>query len=337
MTALKALGMGSLARGLSPKMTGRKIAHLLRADRDDSDEWLEGCSAWLRLSPRDRFTKMKRISVVLAATLLVASLAGAEQLGDSRLPGEGTGIVFSPDLSTPGNRAFYEALGFTYFEEANWYEVIRQIERHNRENPATCISTLIIESHGTNGHGLKLQKSKMPGDSRSYASVGGLQKSLADSGVSQVLISACNSGRLFRPEIYDALNTSPGDPLFLPPTNGMLEASVVEESSTAETTMLRREQSGIETLIVGNYTELPTVLRTAIAERSGTGSGEFVISTMLIQRLLGDSSLTMVSAGYETSLSRDEFTSEETEQMLQRFLSFLHRPASDTEVATAKP
>src|SRR5436853_7399479 len=41
--------------------------------------------------------------------------------------GRGKGVVFSPDFSAPGNREFYEKLGFAYFEDPRWSNVIEQI------------------------------------------------------------------------------------------------------------------------------------------------------------------------------------------------------------------
>src|SRR5450432_2900091 len=56
--------------------------------------------------------------------------------------GHGKGIVFSPDLSEPGNREFYRALGFAYFEDSDWRSVLKQIGEFNQEHPADRIDTL---------------------------------------------------------------------------------------------------------------------------------------------------------------------------------------------------
>src|SRR5205085_8740518 len=106
--------------------------------------------------------------------------------------GRGKGIVFSPDFSAPGNREFYEKLGFAYFEDARWLNIIEQIRRHN-DSSANKIETLIIESHGTNGNGLKLQQSERPRALRSYISVGALQEQLEPLGVRLCILAACNS------------------------------------------------------------------------------------------------------------------------------------------------
>src|SRR5689334_9227336 len=71
--------------------------------------------------------------------------------------GRGVGVVFSPDLSVPGNCRFYQSLGFACFQSANWEEILDGIHSHNLLNPERRISTLVLETHGTNGNGLKLQ------------------------------------------------------------------------------------------------------------------------------------------------------------------------------------
>src|SRR6187200_511666 len=76
--------------------------------------------------------------------------------------GGGVGIVFTPDLSVPGNCRFYEALGFACFEQADWDAVLRRIHDYNTAHRERPIRTLILETHGTNGNGLKLQRGKKP-------------------------------------------------------------------------------------------------------------------------------------------------------------------------------
>src|SRR5688572_20127880 len=178
---------------------------------------------------------MRRAPLVLAL-LLVAVTAQAERTSsllarawpagpyaDLQNIGTGIGIVFSPDLSVTGNCRFYRALGFACFESADWLKVLSEIHAHNMAEPARRIRTLILETHGTNGHGLKLQKGKKETDDRSYISVAALQEWVEPVGVRHIIISACNSGRLLRPEIYLKLNRDPGDPLFLPATLGIID------------------------------------------------------------------------------------------------------------------
>jgi len=76
--------------------------------------------------------------------------------------GRGRGIIFSPDLSEPGNRAFYSALGFAYFEGPDWRAVLDQLKAHNHSHPANPVEILLVQSHGTNGDALKLQTGNQP-------------------------------------------------------------------------------------------------------------------------------------------------------------------------------
>src|SRR6266487_6703883 len=73
--------------------------------------------------------------------------------------GRGVGVVFSPDLSVSGNCRFYQTLGFACFQDADWSRILDQIHQHNVAHPDRRIYKLVLETHGTNGNGLKLQKS----------------------------------------------------------------------------------------------------------------------------------------------------------------------------------
>src|SRR5436305_11457100 len=84
--------------------------------------------------------------------------------------GRGVGVVFSPDLSVAGNCRFYESLGFACFQDADWEKVLDDVHRHNVLYPERRIFTLILETHGTNGNGLKLQTSYDADAARSYIS-----------------------------------------------------------------------------------------------------------------------------------------------------------------------
>src|SRR5437773_100596 len=148
--------------------------------------------------------------------------ATAARIGDV---GRGVGVVFSPDLSVAGNCRFYEALGFACFQDADWSRVLTQIHRHNVLYPDRRIYTLVLETHGTNGNGLKLQTSYSPTAERSYIAAGALQERLEPEGIYYVIISACNSGRLLRPYIRNELDPYNGDRLFLPATCGIVNAS----------------------------------------------------------------------------------------------------------------
>ncbi|HET7710671.1 MAG TPA: hypothetical protein VFL80_01950, partial [Thermoanaerobaculia bacterium] len=49
--------------------------------------------------------------------------------------GRGVAVVFTPDLSVPGNCHFYRALGFACFDDADWTRVLDGIRLHNLANP----------------------------------------------------------------------------------------------------------------------------------------------------------------------------------------------------------
>src|SRR5437867_2487935 len=136
--------------------------------------------------------------------LLLHAWPGAQAKKVSEI-GRGIGVVFSPDLSVENNCRFYEALGFACFQDADWTNILTGIHTFNLLNPDRRIGTLILETHGTNGNGLKVQQSYDPAAQRSYISVGALQERLENDGVFYVIISACNSGRLLRPAIYNHL------------------------------------------------------------------------------------------------------------------------------------
>src|SRR5438128_1759270 len=41
-------------------------------------------------------------------------------------------LIFSPDIAAKGNRAFYELLGFQYYETPSWEELIAGVRDYNR-------------------------------------------------------------------------------------------------------------------------------------------------------------------------------------------------------------
>src|SRR3954468_7370567 len=180
--------------------------------------------------------------------------------------GHGVGVVFSPDLSVAGNCRFYESLGFACFQDADWEKILDDVHRHNVLYPERRIFTLILETHGTNGNGLKLQTSYEPDAARSYTSVGALQQRLEPEGVYYVIISACNSGRLLRPSIYNQLDPDNGDKLFLPATKGIINASQDFVASRSAVTIITPQSSHIETTLVGKVSELSPATRRAITE-----------------------------------------------------------------------
>lgn len=260
---------------------------------------------------------------LLAKTWPGAAYADAAELGT------GLGIVFSPDLSVPNNCAFYATLGFTCFDSADWLEVLSRIHEHNTSNPGRRIRTLILETHGTNGHGLKLQAGKDPKDDRSYISVGALQEMLEPVGVRYIVISACNSGRLLRPEIYRRLNRDPGDKLFLPATRGIIDATDDFDPRRTNVQIITPETSHIETTLVGALRELAPSTREALTEvakeRELKLPKQFAISEMLIKMLLRDPGLRLrAGETHVEELSKKQTTPDESEKLFDAFLARLN-------------
>jgi hypothetical protein len=251
--------------------------------------------------------------------------------------GRGKGIVFSPDFSVPENRRFYERLGFAYFEGADWHEVLARVRAYNRTHPERPVETLILEAHGTNGHGLKLQAGGAPKAPRSYVSVGGLQQQLAGAGVRLSVIAACNSGRLFRPEIYYTLNTHPGDPLFLPATRGVVNAAPGFRAGESDMRVLYPAASHLEAANEGYVREFAP--RTVALLGGGPGAetavrpagatdARFVVSDALIAMLLNDPGLKLTAEGYVTEKSAGASAAAESESLMQRFIALVNEVAA---------
>jgi len=285
---------------------------------------------------------MKRVSLVLLLCLTAtAGFAENATLLDRAWPvtdvpvsdvGSGIGVVFTPDLSVPGNCGFYEALGFACFESSDWREVLRQVEARNARNPDRQIDTLVLETHGTNGHGLKLQEGKNPKDGRSYIAIGALQEALDPAGVGHVIVSACNSGRLLRPQIYRRLNRRPGDRLFLPATHGILDASRRFDPQTNDVTVITPARSHIETTLVGSLGELSPATRAQLCEAAAARGIElpqrFAISEMMIRMLLRDPSLELRTGAHVDELSGEQTSAEGSERLFRAFVAYLDQTST---------
>jgi hypothetical protein len=276
-----------------------------------------------------------RTDVLLARAWPAAPYASVDNIGT------GVGIVFTPDLSVPGNCRFYTALGFACFETPDWLKVLGDIHAYNQDHPGNRIRTLILETHGTNGHGLKLQAGKKPEDERSYISVGALQEWVEPVGVKQIIISACNSGRLLRPEIYLKLNRDPGDPLFLPATLGVIDATDEFDPTRTRVTVITPAASHIENTLVGSLHELAPATRTAItaaAKRRGVKlPKQFAVSEILIQMILRDPELQLHDGDYTEELSKEQTPPEVSERLFKSFVEHLNDIAArDAKVQSAR-
>jgi len=260
----------------------------------------------------------------------VALLSQAWPAGtESRIDdiGRGVGVVFSPDLSVRNNCNFYEALGFACFQDANWENVLDALHRHNVLYPENRIHTLILETHGTNGNGAKLQISYSPTADRSYISAGALQQRLEPEGVDYVIISACNSGRLLRPEIYARLDPYNGDKLFLPPTCGIVDATDDFDAGRNSVTIVRPAESHIETTLVGRVAELaPATRRALLASAKAKGiklPKEFAVSDLMVQMLTRDRHLRLVANTPVEEMSKEILTQDRSEANFKNFVSYM--------------
>ena len=255
--------------------------------------------------------------------------------GLSRI-GHGKGIVFSPDLSEPGNREFFRALGFAYFEDPDWHSVVKQIRAFNAAHPTDRIETLLIQSHGTNGDALKLQNGKQPDAPRSYIAPAALQESLEGSGVRVCLLAACNAGRLFRPENYLTVRADADNHLFEPPTLGTINASAVFDPARSSMTIVRRVESHIEVINECRVSELSPAARAEVIKASDgrlTPASRIAVPEMLIQLLLRDDNLRLVAWGHEMEKSRAETNDKYREHLISRFLQFVNTIAAKQQQA----
>jgi len=299
---------------------------------------------------------VKRARLTFIALLFVASTAFAGDRTESLLArawpaapfasisniGTGVGIVFSPDLTVPGNCRFYQALGFACFESADWLQIVGDIHSWNMNHPGNRIRTLILETHGTNGNGLRVQKGKKPDDDRSYISVGALQEWVEPVGVRNIMISACNSGRLLRPEIYLKLNRDPGDPLFLPATLGIIDATDAFDPTRTRVTVITPASSHIENTLVGALHELAPATRRALEaaakEHGVTLPKQFAVSEILIMMMLRDPELQLQSGGDFTEvLSKEQTSAATSEKLFKSFVDHLNYIAArDGKVESAR-
>jgi hypothetical protein len=246
--------------------------------------------------------------------------------------GRGIGIVFTPDLSVPDNCRFYQSLGFGCFQDADWTRVLDGVEAFNASHPQAPIHTLLLETHGTNGNGLKLQASYSPRAERSYISVGALQQRLEPMGIRYVIISACNSGRLLRPMIVRSLDPNPGDKLFLPATCGIVNAGADFNPRRSKVTVITPSSSHIETSLIGAVRELAPVTRSLLTNaakaRGIVPPKQFAVSDMLMQILLRDSRLELTTRGYVDELSAQIQTEDSSEALYKSFTSYLNATAA---------
>ncbi|HEX3581946.1 MAG TPA: hypothetical protein VH087_09315 [Thermoanaerobaculia bacterium] len=242
--------------------------------------------------------------------------------------GHGVGVVFSPDLSVVGNCRFYQSLGFACFQDADWTRVLDDIRTYNIFHPENRIRTLVLETHGTNGNGLKLQKSYDPKADRSYIAVGALQEHLEPDGVRYIIISACNSRRLLRPAIYRTLDPNPGDKLFLPPTCGIVNADEDYDMTRSKIVVATPSASHIETTLVGNIRELAPVTRRVVAYAAKLNGvkppTQFAISDIMMEMLIHDARLQLQTGEAIEELSKEIQPQDEDEKLYKSFVAYVN-------------
>lgn len=293
---------------------------------------------------------MRRVLLVTALLLATGAHADTTSLGllarawpeakPARVGeiGRGIGVVFSPDLSVKDNCRFYQALGFACFEDADWERILGDIHRFNVLYPESRISTLVLETHGTNGNGLKLQQSYDPDAERSYIAVGALQERLERDGIDHVIISACNSGRLLRPQIYSRLDPNNGDKLFLDPTCGILNASDTFDPKRSPVVVLTPKSSHIETTLVGSVSELrPSARKALLAAAKAKGikpPKQFAVSDMMVQMLVRDPKLSLAANSYVEEFSKTVTPTDRSEELFTKFLTYVNAVA---EKETMRP
>jgi len=302
---------------------------------------------------RTSLSPIRILSLLATAILLTTSAAALDngpRLLDHAWPaipvrnvnaiGSGIGVVFSPDLSVADNCRFYESLGFACFQGADWEKILDDVHRHNVLYPERRVFTLVLETHGTNGNGLKLQTSYDPEAGRSYISAGALQQRLEPEGIYYVIISACNSGRLLRPAIYNQLDPNNGDKLFLPATNGIVNASPDFVASQSAVTIITPQSSHIETTLVGKLPELSVSARRAITEASRnlgiTPPKEFAVSDMMVAMLTRDPQLQLTAGTYVDQLNREMSSVDRSEQLFRKFVRFVNGVAAKQYPPPAK-
>jgi hypothetical protein len=286
---------------------------------------------------------MKRGAAALGAALLFAlfSLPARADRTDALLArawpyapyarltelGSGVAVVFSPDLSVSGNCRFYRALGFACFDDPDWARVLEGIRDWNVEHPDRWIQTVILETHGTNGNGLKLQRSYNPKAERSYISVGALQERLEPEGVRYVILSACNSSRLLRQSIYRNLDPAPFEKLFLPPTCGIIGAKRDFNARRSRVTIVTPASSHIEMTVVGHVKELSPaarkiLMRAAEAEKLAA-PGQFAVSDLMMQMILRTPELELRVGGGLDPFSQEKNPEQVSETLFKTFLRHL--------------
>jgi hypothetical protein len=245
--------------------------------------------------------------------------------------GRGKAIVFTPDLAPSGNREFYERLGFAYLESTSWRQVFAWLREMNRNPDSPQVNTLVLEVHGSNGHGLTLQSGRRAGDERSYASIGALEEQLSGTGIGITVVGTCNAGRLFRPSIARMVDRNRGRDV-LPATREIVDASPEFVRGRSGMVFIRRQQSHLEPTIETSYRELNGAARTLLPRLHG----EFAVSALVIQLLLDDPELRMAGEEWVEQVSLASLPDEKSQTLMDAFVNLVNRVAAE-EIGRMRP
>lgn len=241
--------------------------------------------------------------------------------------GRGKAIVFTPDISPPGNQEFYERLGFVFIADASWERVFQQLRIYQATHPDNPLQVLLLETHSAGGNGLELQTSMARRAGRSYLSIGGLQERLAALNLRTCVVDACNAGRLFRPEIYARLNLRPAERRLLPATLGGSHATPGFVPARSGVTIWRCAENHLETVTQADLTELSAATHAALWQ-GPPHPGRFVVSNQFLLALLRDPRLQLAAGGTVRGKStQPDLTDGATESLLQGFLACLDQIA----------
>jgi hypothetical protein len=129
-----------------------------------------------------------------------------------------------------------------------------------------------------------------------------------------------------------------GNHLFEPPTLGIINASPNFDPSQSGITFARRAESHIEVINECHLSEFSPLTRSAVLGSAGdTGlkpTTLVAVPEMLIQLLLADARLHLVSEGFEVEKSRAETDDSYRERLISRFLRFVDAAAANEQRAT---
>jgi len=146
------------------------------------------------------------------------------------------------------------------------------------------------------------------------------------------VLAACNTSRLFRPEIYNTLDRTTRDPLFLPPTLGIVDASPDFDPSTSKVAIVRRADNLKENTSEGNVAELSPAARRALGfdDVRASRAVRFVVSDLFVQMLTADPKLLVTSGGYVTEITLERPDNERSDRFYSRFVKLLDQVATRT-------